>query len=102
MHLKGEKFVYKEDWGHFCEGRVQPSLFQYIIDDDNVEEVKGIPYGLGLGIGQCVYSPDGDYVIGVSYKSHPRKLGAQLATTRPSILFKLDFEGNYGKCFVQT
>lgn len=63
--------------------------------------MKGIPYGLGLGIGQCVYSPDGDYVVGVCYKSHPRKLGAQMATSRPSILFKLDFEGNYGNLCIE-
>lgn len=45
---------------------------------------------------QIKWSPDGSYVVGVALRTAPRKLGLIYCTNRPSAIFTLDFNGNYG------
>lgn len=67
---------------------------QYNIENDSAEILEGIPEDICPA--QPIYSPDGDYVVGVAYKTTPRKLGLIYCTNRESSIFKLDFQGNYG------
>lgn len=60
--------------------------------------LKGIPKNVCPA--QAIYSPDGTYIIGVGFKTTPRKLGLMWCTNRSTDLFKLDFENNYGKYII--
>lgn len=89
--------MFKENWGDGLSGKVQSVLVEYNITDDCIQILKGTPKNICPA--QAIYSPDGNYIVGVGYKATPRKLGLLLRTNRPTVLFKLDFEGDYGDLF---
>lgn len=62
--------------------------------------MKGIPEE--ICVAQVKYSPDGTYVIGVAYKTEPRKLGLIYCTNRESTIFRLDFNENYGTFILES
>lgn len=76
-------------------GKKQSVIVQYDIEKDDIEILQGIPDDICPA--QPTYSPDGTYIIGIAYKSIPRKLGLVYCSNRPGTIFKLDFQGNYGK-----
>ncbi|KAL3268613.1 hypothetical protein HHI36_007719 [Cryptolaemus montrouzieri] len=67
-------------------------IAEYHIQDDLVKIVEGIPDEVCPG--QVKYSQCGQYIIGVAYSTHPRKLGLIYCTNRPSVVFKLK-DGKY-------
>lgn len=98
---QGEEYLFLQDWGEQLVGKKQSVLVQYDIETDNVEVIEGIPENVCPAT--PLYSPEGDYVVGVVYKTEPRKLGLIYCTNRPSAIFKVDFQGNYGeKLFIYT
>lgn len=76
-------------------GKKKSILAEYHIETDSVVILNGLPDH--VCVAQPKYSPNGDYIIGVAYFTEPRKLGLIYCTNRPSTIFQLDFEGNYGK-----
>lgn len=69
-------------------------LVEYDIVSDSARVLEGIPQDLCVGTSQ--YSPDGSYIIGICYYTKPRKYAGQIGGYSPSVLFKLDFVGNFG------
>lgn len=68
-------------------------LVVYNLTDDQFTILKGIPEHV---FAVCpTWAPDGSHIVGVGYYMNPRKLGLIYCTNRPSVIFKLDFEGNY-------
>lgn len=98
--FQGEEYIFVQDWGEQLVGKRISTLVEYDIENDSVEIVKGIPDN--VCVAQPKYSPDGSYIIGVTYKVEPRKLGLIYCSNRESTLFKLDFDGNYGKIITIT
>lgn len=92
--LKGEEYLFKQDWGEQLVGKKQSVIVQYDVQNDMVDILEGVPEDRFPA--QPVYAPDGSYIVGVSYKNDPRKLGLMFCTNRVNALFKLDFQGNYG------
>lgn len=92
--IQGEEYLYIQDWGEQLVGKKYSVLVQYNIESDSAEVLEGIPEDVCAA--QPIYSPDGDYIIGVGYKITPRKLGLIYCSNRASSIFKLDFQGNYG------
>lgn len=86
--------MYRQDWGEQLVGKIKSVLVQYNIENDSVEILEGIPEDVCPA--KPMYSPEGDYIVGIAYKTKPRKLGLIYCTNRPSTIFKLDFEKNYG------
>ncbi|XP_066246254.1 acylamino-acid-releasing enzyme-like isoform X1 [Euwallacea similis] len=91
--VKGEEYLFEQDWGEQLVAKKKSILIQYDIENDSVEILKGLPDN--ICVAQPQYSPDGTYIIGVAYFIEPRKLGLIYCTNRPSTLFQLDFEGNF-------
>lgn len=90
---KGEEYLYRQDWGEQLVGKIQSILCEYDIENDKVTILKGLPEN--ICVAKAKYSQDLKYIIGVAYKTEPRKLGLIYCTNRNSTLFQLDFEGNY-------
>ncbi|KAI4460694.1 serine peptidase s9 family member [Holotrichia oblita] len=91
--VKGQEYLYREDWGELFVNKIQSVIVQYDLNKDEVEILSGIPENVFPA--KPSYSPDGTHIIGIAYKTHPRKLGLFYSSNRPSTIFKLDFEGNY-------
>lgn len=56
--------------------------------------LEGIPQNVCPA--QPIWSPDESYIVGVAYKTLPRKLGMVYCTNRVSTIFTLDLNGKYG------
>ncbi|XP_050303713.1 acylamino-acid-releasing enzyme-like [Anthonomus grandis grandis] len=90
---KGEEYWFEQDWGEQLVGKKKSILAEYNIENDTVELLKGLPDN--VCVAKPKYSSDGNFIIGISYFTEPRKLGLIYCTNRPSTVFQLDFEGNY-------
>lgn len=91
---KGEEYLYRQDWGEQLVGKKKSVIAEYNLEKDEVEILSGLPDDVCPA--QVIYSPDGSYLVGVAYKIEPRKFGLIYCTNRPSTVFTLDFNGNYG------
>lgn len=98
--LQGDKYTYKQNWGDQLEKRIHSVIVQYDVEEDKLEVLQGIPKDICPAT--PIYSPDGSYIIGVGYNTKPRKLGLTFRTNRPSVIFKLDFDGLYGITIYHT
>lgn len=75
-------------------GKIESVVVLYDIESDSIKILEGVPENIFPA--QTVWSPDGSHIVGVAMKTNPRKLGCIYCANRPSSLFKLDFNGNYG------
>ncbi|KAM9277087.1 acylamino-acid-releasing enzyme-like [Morus bassanus] len=94
MPLKGEQFVYHEDWGETLSTRSVPSLCILDIEGSSVSVLEGIPEYLSPG--QAFWSPDDTGVVFVGWWHEPFRLGLRHCTNRRSALFYMDLTG--GRC----
>lgn len=90
----GEEYVFVQDWGEQLVGKKVSVLAQYDIENDVVDIIQGVPDN--VFVAQPKYAPNGSYIVGVAYPLEPRKLGIIYCSNKPSTIFYLDFEGNYG------
>ncbi|XP_056638015.1 acylamino-acid-releasing enzyme-like [Diorhabda sublineata] len=95
----GQEYVYVQDWGEQLVGKKISILAQYDIENDVVDILEGVPENIFAA--QPKYAPNGSYIVGVAYQLEPRKLGMVYCANRPSTIFHLDFEGNYGSVSLQ-
>ncbi|XP_076266303.1 acylamino-acid-releasing enzyme-like isoform X2 [Rhynchophorus ferrugineus] len=91
--IKGEEFLYQQDWGEQLVGKRKSIIAEYNIENDTVQLLEGIPDN--VCVAQAKYSPDGMYIVGVVYFIEPRKLGLIYCTNRPSSIFYLNSKGDY-------
>lgn len=92
--MQGEKYIFRQNWGDQLENRVHTVLVEYNVEEDKIEVLQGVPRDICPAT--PIYSPDGSFIVAVGYKIKPRKLGLTFRTNRPSVIFKLDFDGLYG------
>ncbi|KAF1645244.1 Acylamino-acid-releasing enzyme, partial [Eudyptes chrysocome] len=92
--LKGEQFVYREDWGEALSTRSVPVLCALDIEGSSVSVLEGIPEHLSPG--QAFWSPDDTGVVFVGWWHEPFRLGLRHCTNRRSALFYVDLTG--GRC----
>lgn len=90
-----EEFI--QDWGEQLVGKKKSVLVQYNIDKDEVELVKLTDDEITNRqcMAQPTWSPDGSYIVGLAYKTEPRKLGLIYCSNRENILFKLEHDGTF-------
>ncbi|KAM6387486.1 LOW QUALITY PROTEIN: acylamino-acid-releasing enzyme [Pluvialis apricaria] len=86
--LKGEQFVYHEDWGEALSKRSVPVLCVMDVEASSVSVLEGIPEHLCPG--QAFWSPDDTGVVFVGWWPEPFRLGLQHCTNRRSALFYVD------------
>ncbi|NWI50017.1 APEH enzyme, partial [Calyptomena viridis] len=92
--IKGEQFVYHEDWGETLSTRSVPVLCVLDIEGSSISVLEGIPEHLSPG--QAFWSPEDTGVVFVGWWHEPFRLGLRHCTNRRSALFYVDLTG--GKC----
>ncbi|NWH76218.1 ACPH enzyme, partial [Piaya cayana] len=118
--LKGEQFVYREDWGEALSTRSEPVLCALDIEGSSISVLEGVPghlspgqvrigmqrrkiLGFSAGLSrspavspQAFWSPDDTGVVFVGWWHEPFRLGLRHCTNRRSALFYVDLTG--GRC----
>ncbi|POI22153.1 hypothetical protein CIB84_014100 [Bambusicola thoracicus] len=92
--VKGEQFVYHEDWGETLSTRSVPVLCVLDIEGSSISVLEGVPKHVSPG--QAFWSPDDTGVVFVGWWHEPFHLGLRHCTNRRSALFYVDLTG--GKC----
>ncbi|XP_054901935.1 acylamino-acid-releasing enzyme isoform X1 [Poeciliopsis prolifica] len=92
--VKGEQFVYYEDWGEALVGKSCPVLCVLDIEGDNVSVLEGLPDSISPG--QAFWAPGDTGVVFIGWWHEPFRLGLKYCPNRRSSLFYVDLTG--GKC----
>ncbi|KAI5717437.1 hypothetical protein M8J77_005941 [Diaphorina citri] len=91
--IKGAEYLYRQDWGEQLVGKIQSVIVVYDLASDALSILKGIPDDLCPG--QVVWAPEDNGVVGVAWKTTPRKLGLIFCTSRLSYVFHLNRDGEF-------
>uniref|UniRef100_A0AAQ5YN18 acylaminoacyl-peptidase n=1 Tax=Amphiprion ocellaris TaxID=80972 RepID=A0AAQ5YN18_AMPOC len=92
--VKGEQFVFHEDWGEALVSKSCPVLCVLDIEGDNVSVLEGVPDDISPG--QAFWAPGDTGVVFVGWWHEPFRLGLKYCPNRRSSLFYVDLTG--GKC----
>ncbi|XP_075795705.1 acylamino-acid-releasing enzyme isoform X2 [Pelodiscus sinensis] len=89
--VKGEQFVYHEDWGETLVGKSVPALCVLDVESGNVSVLEGVPEHVSPG--QAFWSPGDTGVVFIGWWHEPFRLGLRHCTNRRSALFYIDLTG---------
>uniref|UniRef100_A0A7N6AQU9 acylaminoacyl-peptidase n=1 Tax=Anabas testudineus TaxID=64144 RepID=A0A7N6AQU9_ANATE len=78
--VKGEQFVYHEDWGEALVGKSCPVLCVLDIEGDNVSVLEGVPENISPG--QAFWAPGDTGVVFVGWWHEPFRLGLKYCPNR--------------------
>ncbi|XP_062854625.1 acylamino-acid-releasing enzyme-like [Trichomycterus rosablanca] len=92
--VKGDQFVYYEDWGEDLVSKSTPVLCVLDIESSNVSVLEGVPDNISPG--QAFWAPNDTGVVFVGWWHEPFRLGLKYCPNRRSSLFYVDLTG--GKC----
>uniref|UniRef100_A0A8C8LQY9 Acylamino-acid-releasing enzyme n=1 Tax=Oncorhynchus tshawytscha TaxID=74940 RepID=A0A8C8LQY9_ONCTS len=92
--LKGEQFVFYEDWGETLVSKSSPVLCVLDIEGSNVSVLEGVPDNISPG--QAFWAPSDTGVVFVGWWHEPFRLGLKYSPNRRSSLFYVDLTG--GQC----
>ncbi|XP_061668184.1 acylamino-acid-releasing enzyme [Syngnathoides biaculeatus] len=92
--VKGEQFVFYEDWGETLVHKSNPVLCVLDIEGSNVSVLEGVPDNISPG--QAFWAPGDTGVVFVGWSHEPFRLGLKFCPNRSSSLFYVDLTG--GKC----
>lgn len=92
--VKGDQFIFYEDWGEQLVSKSSPVLCVLDIEGDNVSVLEGVPENISPG--QAFWAPGDTGVVFVGWWHDPFRLGLKFCPNRRSSLFYADLTG--GKC----
>ncbi|XP_028307771.1 acylamino-acid-releasing enzyme [Gouania willdenowi] len=92
--VKGEQFVFHEDWGEALGDKSCPVLCILDIEGDFVSVLDGLPDDISPG--QAFWAPGDTGVVFIGWWHEPFRLGLKYCPNRRSALFYMDLTG--GKC----
>ncbi|XP_067417331.1 acylamino-acid-releasing enzyme isoform X1 [Emydura macquarii macquarii] len=92
--VKGEQFVYHDDWGEALVGKSVPALCVLDVESSNISVLEGVPEHISPG--QAFWSPGDTGVVFVGWWHEPFRLGLRHCTNRRSALFYVDL--TQGRC----
>ncbi|KAF5907220.1 protein bassoon-like isoform X1, partial [Clarias magur] len=92
--VKGNQFIYYEDWGEALVSKSTPVLCILDIEGNNVSVLEGVPDDISPG--QAFWAPNDTGVVFVGWWHEPFRLGLKHCPNRRSSLFYADLSG--GKC----
>ncbi|CAK8683710.1 acylamino-acid-releasing enzyme-like [Clavelina lepadiformis] len=91
--VRGNEFLYKEDWGEQLVGSYQPNLYLYDVNTKDISDLdQFIPSD--FSVSNAMWSKNDSFIIFVGWKSSPWKVGLIYCKNRLSTLFKYDFSTN--------
>ncbi|XP_028742829.1 acylamino-acid-releasing enzyme [Peromyscus leucopus] len=92
--IKGDQFVFYEDWGETMVSKSIPVLCVLDIESGNISVLEGVPENVSPG--QAFWAPGDTGVVFVGWWHEPFRLGIRFCTNRRSALYYVDLSG--GKC----
>ncbi|XP_066471254.1 acylamino-acid-releasing enzyme [Tiliqua scincoides] len=92
--VKGEQFVFHEDWGETLVTKSIPLLCVLDIESNNVSVLEGVPEHISPG--QAFWTPGDTGVVFTGWWHEPFRLGLRHCTNRRSALFYVNLTG--GRC----
>ncbi|XP_043934197.1 acylamino-acid-releasing enzyme [Protopterus annectens] len=92
--IKGDQFVFYEDWGETLVKKSIPVLCVLDIESNNISVLEGIPDHISPG--QAFWAPGDTGIVFIGKWHDPFRLGSKLCTNRRSALFYVDLTG--GNC----
>ncbi|XP_055503700.1 acylamino-acid-releasing enzyme isoform X1 [Leucoraja erinacea] len=92
--VKGDDFVYWEDWGETFSQKTTPVLCVLDIESNNISVLEGIPDHISPG--QAFWAPNDTGIVFVGWEHEPQRLGLVYCTNRKSGLYYVDLTG--GNC----
>lgn len=67
---------------------------------DSIDVLPNVPDDINPA--SAVWTPEGNGVVAIGYTITPRKLGLIYCSNRPSHIFSLTLNGQYGKFFLKV
>ncbi|XP_065206141.1 acylamino-acid-releasing enzyme-like [Planococcus citri] len=92
-NVRGEQFVYEEDWGECISSKYQSVIVCCDIVEKTITVLEGVPKDISPA--QTIYVPDGKGIVGVGFMNSPRRLGLIYCTNRKNHIFYLSNQGKY-------
>ncbi|XP_012626750.1 acylamino-acid-releasing enzyme isoform X3 [Microcebus murinus] len=92
--IKGDQFVFYEDWGENMVSKSTPVLCVLDIESGNISVLEGVPENVSPG--QAFWAPGDTGVVFVGWWHEPFRLGIRFCTNRRSALYYVDLIE--GKC----
>ncbi|XP_047630422.1 acylamino-acid-releasing enzyme isoform X3 [Phacochoerus africanus] len=92
--IKGDQFLFYEDWGENMVSKSTPVLCVLDIESGNISVLEGVPESVSPG--QAFWAPGDTGVVFVGWWHEPFRLGIRFCTNRRSALYYVDLTG--GKC----
>nr|KAF6419877.1 acylaminoacyl-peptide hydrolase [Molossus molossus] len=92
--IKGDQFVFYEDWGENMVSKSTPVLCVLDIESGNISVLEGVPESVSPG--QAFWAPGDTGVVFVGWQHEPFRLGVRFCTNRRSALYYVDLTG--GNC----
>ncbi|MGH0172372.1 UNVERIFIED_CONTAM: hypothetical protein FKN15_063456, partial [Acipenser sinensis] len=92
--IKGEQFVFYEDWGETLVNKSAPVLCVLDVESNNISVLEGVPENISPG--QAFWAANDTGVVFVGWRHEPFRLGLKHCPNRRSSLFYVDLSG--GKC----
>ncbi|XP_038666652.1 acylamino-acid-releasing enzyme isoform X1 [Scyliorhinus canicula] len=92
--VKGDEFVYWEDWGETLVKKTTPVLCVLDIESNNISVLEGIPEHISPG--QAFWAPNDTGIIFVGWDHEGQRLGLAYCSNRKSGLYYVDLTG--GNC----
>ena len=89
--VKGQKYLYREDWGEQLVGTYHPSLFMYDVSTKEVTDLSSY-FPDDVSIARGIWSKDDKLIYGLAWDSSPWKLGLIYCPNRFSSLFEFNLE----------
>ncbi|XP_067907578.1 acylamino-acid-releasing enzyme-like [Heterodontus francisci] len=90
--VKGDQFVYWEDWGETLVNKSTPVLCVLDIESGNISILDGVPEHISPG--QAIWAPKDTSIIFVGWWHMPWRLGLKYCTNRKSALYCVDLMGS--------
>jgi len=90
----GKESKFQEEWGEQMVGKSDPVIAVLDLSSEQPAQVKvleGVPSGWSPGLVKWM----GDGLVGVAYRTEPRRLGKVYCSNRPSVLFHLSLDGQW-------
>uniref|UniRef100_A0A452VDD8 Acylamino-acid-releasing enzyme n=1 Tax=Ursus maritimus TaxID=29073 RepID=A0A452VDD8_URSMA len=92
--IKGDQFVFYEDWGENMVSKSTPVLCVLDVESGNISVLEGVPESVSPG--QAFWAPGDTGVVFVGWWHEPFRLGIRFCTNRRSALYYVDLTG--GQC----
>ncbi|XP_023403485.1 acylamino-acid-releasing enzyme isoform X7 [Loxodonta africana] len=92
--IKGDQFVFYEDWGENMVSKSTPVLCVLDVESGNISVLEGVPENVSPG--QAFWAPGDTGVVFVGWWHEPFRLGVRFCTNRRSALYYVDLAE--GKC----